>query len=220
MGTAVASVARRATRTEWYRKVKRVGGDQAIFDVIVPKPMGVKLMRFPEGRDGVGVSEIVPGGNTDLMNRKVCINEDPGMWILEGDRVMAVNDQSTETAEIEDIVEIVMGSSDRDDVKLTLMRNTRKGPIKVVMMPEGNVATVRRNAKLAQAAEFAAGRELKYGCIDGWCGVCWHRERATNGIFKPCCDLLTADWDNVMPLVLYPKPEKAGDSTFLQPRGS
>jgi len=113
-----------------------------------------------------------------------------------------------------------MGSTDRDDVKLTLMRNTRKGPIKVVMMPEGNVATVRRNAKLAQAAEFAAGRELKYGCIDGWCGVCWHRERATNGIFKPCCDVLTGDWDNVMPLVLYPKPEKAGDSTFLKPRGT
>jgi len=32
--------------------------------------------------------------------------------------------------------------------------------------------------------------------------------------------VLTGEWDNVMPLVLYPKPEKAGDSTFLAPRGT
>merc|ERR1719253_665633 len=153
------------------------------------------------------------------MNRRVCINEDPGMWVLEGDRVMAVNDVSVEAGSIEDIVGIVQGSQE-DHVKLTLMRNTKKGPIKVIMMPEGRFATVKRNAKLAQAAEWAAGKELKYGCIDGWCGTCWHRERSTNGIFKPCCDVLTSEWDSVMPLVLYPKPEKSGDSTFLTPRGT
>merc|ERR550525_232715 len=106
---------------------------------------------------------------------------------------MAVNDRNTEDATIEDIVQIVGLSG--DTVKLTLMRNTRKGPIKVVMMPAGKSATVRRNARLSSAAEYVEGRELKYRCIDGWCGTCWHRERATNGIFKPCCDVLTGEWD-------------------------
>merc|ERR1712008_633370 len=92
------------------------------------------------------------------------------------------------------------------------------GPIKVVLLPEGFMKTVRRGARLSCAAEAAAGKELKYGCIDGWCGTCWHRERTTDGVFKPCCDQLTGDWDNVMPLVLTPKPEKAGDSTLLNPR--
>lgn len=211
------SVAQKATRTEWYRKVKRVGGDQALFDVVIPKPMGVKMQKFPQ-KDGIGILEIVKGGNTDELNRRVCVDEDPGMWVLEGDRVMAVNDRNAEEATIEDIIQLVGLSG--DTVKLTLLRNTRKGPIKVVMMPEGQMAVVRRNARLSCAAEYAAGKELKYGCIDGWCGTCWHRERSTNGIFKPCCDVLTGDWDNVMPLVLTPKPEKAGDSTFLNPRGS
>jgi hypothetical protein len=214
----VAAVARRATRTEWYRRVKRVGGDQAIFDVTLPKPMGLKILPYPQ-REGVGVLEIVKGGNAWEMNKEVTMNDEGGMWVLEGDRIMAVNDINTEDATVEEITKIVQGS-EADEVKLTLMRNTRKGPIKVIMMPEGNQATVKRGARLASAAEYAAGKELKYGCIDGWCGVCWHREKATNGIFKPCCDVLTGEWDNVMPLVLYPKPEKAGDSTFLKPRGA
>ena len=55
--------------------------------------------------------------------------------------------------------------------------------------------------------------------MDGWCGTCWHRERVTGWLFKPCSDLITTDWDNVMPMVLFPKPEKAGDATLLKPRG-
>ena len=94
------------------------------------------------------------------------------------------------------------------------------------------------------------------------CGTCWHRERTTGWLFKPaasaacstacvvreksedlrpCSDMITSDWDNVMPMalprhklrffrrvtdlfwcleVLFPKPEKAGDATLLQPRGA
>ena len=55
---------------------------------------------------------------------------------------------------------------------------------------------------------------------------------------RPCSDMITSDWDNVMPMaplrepnpslalhpclveVLFPKPEKAGDATLLQPRGA
>mmetsp|Transcript_127947 Transcript_127947/g.272854 ORF Transcript_127947/g.272854 Transcript_127947/m.272854 type:complete len:303 (-) Transcript_127947:186-1094(-) len=212
-----ACTALRATRTEWYRKVQRLGGDKAVFDVTIPKPLGVKMQKFPQ-RKGVGIIEIVPGGNTDELNFQVCVDDGPGMWVLEGDRVMAVNGTICEEDEIDGIVKLV-GESEGDEITLTLMRNTRKGPIKVVLKPENQVVTVRRNSRLSAAAEYCAGKELTYGCIDGWCGTCWHRERSTNGIFKPCCDVLTADWDNVMPLVLTPKPEKAGDSTFLQPRG-
>lgn len=214
-----ATALRVTTRTEWYRKVKRVGGDKAIFDVSIPKPMGVKMEKFPQRR-GIGISEVVDGGNTDKLNRKVCVDDEPGsgMWVLEGDMVLAVNGENVEEGTIEDVVKIV-SASDSNEVTLTLLRNTRKGPIKVVLLPEGFAMTVRRNSRLSAAAEAAAGKELKYGCIDGWCGTCWHRERTTNGIFKPCCDVITGDWDNVMPLVITPKPEKAGDSTLLNPRG-
>lgn len=222
-GRAAGAVALQATRTQWYRKVKRISNDRALFDVVVPKPMGVKLERIPDfkkgGFAGVGISEVVAGGSADELNKRVCITEeDSGMWVLEGDRVIAINGEDTKDASIEDCVKIVM-DSDNDAVTLTLCRNTRKGPIKVIIMPGGEQATVRRSSRLSAAAEYAAGQELKYGCIDGWCGTCWHRERTTDGIFKPCCDVLTGDWDNVMPLVLTPKPERAGDSTMLKPRG-
>lgn len=233
MGTAVATAAAvatvrgrtalRATRTEWYRKVKRIGGDRALFDVTLQKPMGVRLELLPDPKipgsyKGIGISEIVPDGNTDQLNRKVCIEDQPGMWVLEGDRVVAVNGNSCEFGDIDDIIRLI-GECPGNEVTLSLVRNTRKGPIKVVLLPGGEIATVRRGSRLSAAAEYAFGKELKYGCIDGWCGTCWHRERSTDGIFKPCCDVLTGDWDNVMPLVLTPKPEKAGDSTYLKPRG-
>eukprot|EP00419_Tripos_fusus_P028459 CAMPEP_0172727352 /NCGR_PEP_ID=MMETSP1074-20121228/91628_1 /TAXON_ID=2916 /ORGANISM="Ceratium fusus, Strain PA161109" /LENGTH=305 /DNA_ID=CAMNT_0013554489 /DNA_START=43 /DNA_END=960 /DNA_ORIENTATION=+ len=218
---AAAKVPRKVTsRIEWYRKVKRVGTD-AIFDVTIPKPLGLKIENFPQkDKEGAGVSKIQPNGNTDKVNRRVCVDDEPGagMWVLEGDRIMAVNGVDTEDGDIDKIVGEIMGN-DGPEVTLTLMRNTRKGPIRIVMMPEGYMCTVRRNSRLSAAAEMAAGRDLKYGCIDGWCGTCWHRERTTNGIFKPCCDVLTGDWDNVMPLVITPKPERAGDSTLLNPRG-
>ncbi|CAE7023609.1 dcsD, partial [Symbiodinium sp. KB8] len=213
------STALRATRVEWFRKVKRISGDRAVFDVSIPKPLGLALEAFPDGR-GVGISTITPESNADKLNRKVCITEeDNGMWVLEGDRVIGVNGTETVDSTVEDIAKLV-GESEGDSVTLTLVRNTRNGPIKVVIMPDKKFATVRRNARLSSAVEFALGREIKYGCIDGWCGTCWHRERTTGWLFKPCSDMITSDWDNVMPMVLFPKPEKAGDATLLQPRGA
>lgn len=215
-------VALRATRVEWFRKVKRISGDRAVFDVTIPKPMGVALEYLPDkkgGFRGVGISEIIKDGNAYELNKKVCVTEEEdGMWILEGDRIIGVNGTETVDASVDDIARLV-GESEGDSVSMTLCRNTRLGPIKVVVMPGGEFATVRRNSRLSAAVEFALGREIKYGCIDGWCGTCWHRERVTGWLFKPCSDLITTDWDNVMPMVLFPKPEKAGDATLLQPRG-
>jgi len=225
--SAVAALLRRRSESpvalvEWFRKVKRISGDRAVFDVTIPKPMGVALEYLPDkkgGFRGVGISEIMEGGNAFELNKKVCVTEEEdGMWILEGDRIIGVNGTETVDASIEDIARLV-GESEGDSVSLTLCRNTRLGPIKVVVMPGGKFATVRRNSRLSAAVEFALGREIKYGCIDGWCGTCWHRERVTGWLFKPCSDLITTDWDNVMPMVLFPKPEKAGDATLLQPRG-
>mmetsp|Transcript_57234 Transcript_57234/g.69935 ORF Transcript_57234/g.69935 Transcript_57234/m.69935 type:complete len:297 (+) Transcript_57234:57-947(+) len=219
---AESPVALKATRVEWFRKVKRISGDRAVFDVTIKKPMGIALEYLPDkkgGFRGVGISEVVKDGNAWELNKKVCVTEeDEGMWILEGDRIIGVNGTETVDSSIDDIARLV-GESEGDSVSLTLCRNTRLGPIKVVLMPGGEFATVRRNSRLSAAVEFALGREIKYGCIDGWCGTCWHRERVTGWLFKPCSDLITTDWDNVMPMVLFPKPEKAGDATLLQPRG-
>eukprot|EP00933_Yihiella_yeosuensis_P055749 TRINITY_DN5463_c4_g1_i1.p1 TRINITY_DN5463_c4_g1~~TRINITY_DN5463_c4_g1_i1.p1 ORF type:complete len:334 (+),score=67.45 TRINITY_DN5463_c4_g1_i1:56-1057(+) len=208
------------TRAQWYRRVKRASNDRAVFDVTIQKPLGIMLQPIPDakkgGFKGVGVSKINPGGNVDEINKRVCIEEsDPGMWILEGDMIVAVN--GTVCEKVIDVPTIagMIGESE-SEVTLTLVRYTRKGPIKVIMMPGGEFATVRRGSRLSAAAEFAFGKELKYGCIDGWCGTCWHRERTTNGIFMPCSDVLTGDWDNVMPLVLRPKPERAGDASIMR----
>jgi len=209
------------SRAEWYRKVQRIGPELAVFDVTIPKPLGLKIDKYPAAmkKKGVGISAIAEGGNADKLNVAVCVQDGPGMWILEGDRIMAVNGDDCEDESVKDITQRVV-QAEGDSITLTLMRNTRKGPIRVVMLPEGKMATVKRGARLSVAAEYSLGRELKFGCVDGWCGTCWHRERSTNGVFKPCSDLLTGDWDNTMPLALYPKPERAGDSQgMLQPRG-
>ncbi|CAJ1343130.1 unnamed protein product [Effrenium voratum] len=41
-------VALRATRVEWFRKVRRISGDRAVFDVTVKKPMGLVLEYLPD----------------------------------------------------------------------------------------------------------------------------------------------------------------------------
>eukprot|EP00913_Durusdinium_trenchii_P030645 g28702.t1 len=102
-----SSVALRATRVEWFRKVKRISGDRAIFDVTVKKPMGLVLEYLPDkkgGFRGVGISEVVQDGNAYELNKKVCVTEEEdGMWILEGDRVIGVNGTETVDSSIDDI---------------------------------------------------------------------------------------------------------------------
>ena len=46
-------VALRATRVEWFRKVKRISGDRAVFDVTVKKPMGLVLEYLPDKKGAV-----------------------------------------------------------------------------------------------------------------------------------------------------------------------
>eukprot|EP00971_Amphidinium_carterae_P237361 4711823-Amphidinium_carterae.1 len=54
--------AMQATRAEWFRRVKRLPGDLAVFDVSIPKPLGLRLQEYPQ-RDGVGIAELFEGGN-------------------------------------------------------------------------------------------------------------------------------------------------------------
>lgn len=208
-----------ATRVDWYRRVKRLNAELAVFDVTIKKPLGVGIQKFPQ-RAGVGIDKIVEGGNTAKLNDEVCISEtNDGMWVLEGDRIMAVDGEDCFTEDVKEISTRIANNG-KDEVDFTLMRNIRKGPVRVVYLPDGKAATVKRGSRLSQAAEYAYGKPLKYGCIDGWCGTCWHRERSTNGVFKPCCDTITGDWDNTMPLAITPKPERAGDSANFAPRGA
>eukprot|EP00971_Amphidinium_carterae_P275444 5465325-Amphidinium_carterae.1 len=101
------------------------------------------------------------------------------MWLLEGDQVLAIDGQDVEDYTVDEMADVIKANTS-NAVTLTLQRNTRLGPIRVVIMPEGCQATVKRGLRLSAATEYA-GRESDFGCIDGWCGTCWHRERSTNG---------------------------------------
>lgn len=142
-------------------KVQRLGNDQALFDVTIPKPLGVKMEKFPAWSkvDGIGISQIVDGGNTDKINEAVCVRDEPGMWVLEGDQVMAIDGEDVEFSDMDEIVDLVTNSEEPDRVTLTLMRNTRRGPVRVVFFEKdgnwkkGMWATVRRGAPLSAAAD-------------------------------------------------------------------
>ena len=44
----------KCARVEWFRKVKRISGDRAVFDVTVKKPMGLVLEYLPD-KKGVAI---------------------------------------------------------------------------------------------------------------------------------------------------------------------
>lgn len=194
------------TKVQWMRRVRRVDARHVIYDVRLPKPLGMRLETFPN-RPGIGVREIIEGANAHKNNDDVIFNQADGMWILEGDELVAVSDQVVVGGEMDDALALIGDAG--DEVTLTFKRNTRGGPIKVVFFPSASSATVKRNITLSAACAYA-GLDVKFGCTDGWCGTCWHRERSTNGVMKPCCGMLTNDWDSTLPLVLTLSPEKVG----------
>eukprot|EP00931_Biecheleriopsis_adriatica_P004952 TRINITY_DN106531_c0_g1_i1.p1 TRINITY_DN106531_c0_g1~~TRINITY_DN106531_c0_g1_i1.p1 ORF type:complete len:309 (+),score=43.70 TRINITY_DN106531_c0_g1_i1:62-928(+) len=197
---------RRASRAEWNSRCDKADG-RAVFDLRVTKPLGVEMQEFPD-RPGAGIAQVMQGGGVDALNNRALLDHESSMWALEGDEVIAVNGSPCEGAELDAIVALIAGS-EGSEVTLTLARNylkTPKGPVKVVFLPSGKMATVGRRKPLSEVAEFAE-EDVNYACKEGWCGTCWHREQCTGDLFKPCCGEVPPSWDNVMPVTLVAEPQ-------------
>merc|ERR1719207_392417 len=130
------------------RRVRRVDARHVIYDVRLPKPLGMRLETFPN-RPGIGVREIIEGANAHKNNEDVIFNQADGMWILEGDELVAVSDQVVVGGQMDDALALIGEAGD----EVTL--------------------TVKRNITLSAACAYA-GLDVKFGCTDGWCGTCWH----------------------------------------------
>ncbi|CAE7246329.1 unnamed protein product [Symbiodinium sp. CCMP2592] len=192
-------VACRATVAQWNSRVKRIEGGRAIFDVTITKPLGITPKEFPN-RPGVGIAGIKTGGNTDLWNKEVLLNDAEGMFVLEGDEVVAVNGTFCEGGDLKTVSKLVK-ESEGDSVTLKLVRNYLRGPVKIVWKPSLKMATYKRKA-LLRACEETLGANVRYSCEDGWCSSCWHAEETYMTVFRICKMDVPEKWDNVVPFVL------------------
>eukprot|EP00440_Ansanella_granifera_P032542 gb/GFBE01035308.1/.p1 GENE.gb/GFBE01035308.1/~~gb/GFBE01035308.1/.p1 ORF type:complete len:310 (+),score=70.11 gb/GFBE01035308.1/:1-930(+) len=196
---------------EWVKRVKMIEGERAVFDVTIPKPLGLIPANFPN-RPGVGVAKINEGGNTDTLNRKVIVDGDEGMWVLEGDEVIAVNGENVEGKSL-DVVGPLVKESEGDSVKLTLCRHYMAGPVKVVFLPSGKVATMKRGIEISKAAEVGV-EDVSFSCKEGWCKACWHTDPMWGIVYRACSAAskkrpppknprtIPMKWNNVVPLWL------------------
>mmetsp|Transcript_80122 Transcript_80122/g.158732 ORF Transcript_80122/g.158732 Transcript_80122/m.158732 type:complete len:353 (+) Transcript_80122:72-1130(+) len=201
---------------EWDALVTRIEGERAVFEVTIPKPLGFKPANFPN-RPGVGVAKVFEEGNTDERNRKILIENEPGMFVLEGDEVIAVNGTNVEGKTVDDVGPLVK-NAEGDSITLTLCRAYYSGPVKVVFMPAGKFATMRRGIEITNAARVGV-QEVSYSCKEGWCRSCWHTDTMWGTIYRACNSrspkkpppknprTIPEKWDNVMPLVLLNWPE-------------
>lgn len=208
-------MARRATSDydpqDWVSRVKLVEGNRAVFDVTIPKPLGLVPADFPT-RPGVGVARIKEDGNTDQLNRRVIIDGEPGMWVLEGDEVVAVNGENVEGRPLDEIKPLVM-DSEGESVTLTLCRHYLSGPVKVVFLPSAKTAVMKRGAEI-QAAAAVGVQEVSYSCKEGWCKACWHTDPMFGTVYRACSAsspkkpppklsrVVPQDWNNVVPMWL------------------
>lgn len=195
----------------WTTRVKFLEGDRAIFDVTIPKPLGLIPQDYPN-RPGVGVSKITPDGNTDLLNRSVIIDGAPGMWVLEGDEVVAVNGARCEGKGLDTIGPMVKESAG-DSVTLTLVRYCKAGPVKVCFLPSGSTVVMKRGVEIAQAAKLGV-QEVSYSCKEGWCKACWHTDPMFGIVYRACSSIprkrpppknpreIPKLWNSVVPLWL------------------
>uniref|UniRef100_A0A7S4QPE4 PDZ domain-containing protein n=1 Tax=Alexandrium monilatum TaxID=311494 RepID=A0A7S4QPE4_9DINO len=196
---AVTAVARSVSRKEWNERVKRIQDYRAVFDVTIPKPLGVTPKNF-QNRPGVGIAQIKPDGNTADLNNRVILEGFESMFVLEGDEVIAVDGVDCEGKNL-DYVGALVKSAPGDSITLTLCRNYQKGPVKVVWMPGEEMITMNRGSLLRTCAETARA-EVRYSCKDGWCSSCWHTEDTSDLVHRICKFNIPKDWDNVKPLVL------------------
>eukprot|EP00929_Paragymnodinium_shiwhaense_P025114 TRINITY_DN15263_c0_g1_i2.p1 TRINITY_DN15263_c0_g1~~TRINITY_DN15263_c0_g1_i2.p1 ORF type:complete len:347 (-),score=76.51 TRINITY_DN15263_c0_g1_i2:59-1099(-) len=201
-----------ATPEEWISRVKMLEGDCCTFDVTIKKPLGLTPANFPGDRKGVGVARIAEDGNTDKLNHQILIEEKEGMFVLEGDEVVAVNGESVQFESLDKVGPLVK-ESPGDSVTLTLCRYYMAGPVKVVFLPSGKTATMNRKAEIAQAAKVGV-QDVAYSCEEGWCRTCWHTDTMWGTLYR-CCDAysrkrpppknprrIPEKWVNVLPLVL------------------
>lgn len=208
-----AAVARRVAPEEWNGRVRRIEGDRAVFDVEIPKPLGLVPRDFPN-RPGVGVASIKAEGNTAKLNEDVLVNGQPGMFVVEGDEVVAVNGVSVEGKPLSEVGPLVK-DAEGDTIRLTLVRYTSKGPVKVVFLPEGSMVTMRRGTEIQQAGKNC-GAGIAYSCHEGWCKACWMTlDSFPDSVYKACDvsksaqrpapphpRLVPEDWDSALPFAL------------------
>lgn len=211
-----AVVTCRATPQEWRNRVKMVEGNRAVFDVTIPKPLGLIPKDFPN-RPGVGIAKINEGGNTELLNQKVLVDDEPGMWVLEGDEVIAVNGENVEGQSLERVGPLVK-ASEGDSITLTLCRHYNVGPVKVVFMPSGKVATMKRGIEISKAASVGV-EDVSFSCKEGWCKTCWHLEPLSGVVYRACASqgknrpppknprTIPEKWNSVAPMLLLNRAE-------------
>lgn len=168
---------------DWVKRVKMIEGDRAVFDVTIPKPLGIVPRDFPL-RPGVGIAKINAGGNTDLLNEKVILNGGEGMWVLEGDEVVAVNGTTVEGQSLEEVKPLVK-NAEGDSITLTLCRAYLASPVKVVFLPSGKVCTMKRGTEISKAAEVGV-EDVAYSCQEGWCKACWQTDPMHGVVFRAC----------------------------------
>jgi len=190
---------RATTRAQWLKRVKRIEGGCATFEVTIPKPLALVPRDFPN-RPGVGVAQIKPDGNTDKYNQDCILHGKDGMFVLEGDEVVSVNGVDCQGKGLAVVGGLVKGA-EGDSITIGLLRNYQVGPVKVVWEPGPKLITMKRNVLLRIGAE-TAGADVVYGCRDGFCSSCWHAEEGTNLIHRICKLTIPNSWDNVTPLYL------------------
>mmetsp|Transcript_14868 Transcript_14868/g.27886 ORF Transcript_14868/g.27886 Transcript_14868/m.27886 type:complete len:313 (-) Transcript_14868:132-1070(-) len=196
---------------DWVKRVKMIEGERAVFDVTIPKPLGLVPANFPN-RPGVGVAKITADGNTDKLNQRVIVDGDEGMWVLEGDEVVAVNGENVEGKSLDEVGPLVK-NSEGDSITLTLCRHYMAGPVKVVFLPSGKVATMKRGIEILKAAEVGV-EDVSFSCKEGWCHACWHTDPMFGTVYRACSAIsrkrpppknprrIPEKWNNVVPLWL------------------
>eukprot|EP00435_Cladocopium_sp_Y103_P013124 s2086_g3.t1 len=163
----------KGTVRELPSNAEMIGTLKIVYEVTLSKPLGITLADAPRGPGfGVGVEEVLPGGNADKLLQEVLAGKD-SMWIQDGDELEAVNGVLTDGYQ-DKAVELVGASG--DEVKLQFSR-PRKGFIKVVF-PGGKSITSPRAAILQRLAEKVG---YNSGCTskDGRDEKCWYKDPAT-----------------------------------------
>merc|ERR1719188_347454 len=118
------------------------------------------------------------------MNKQVVIDGKPGMFVLEGDEVVGVNGVDVEKQSLEEIGPLVKDSPG-DIVTLKLVRYYMAGPVKVVFIPSGKMATMKRKVEISAAAKVGV-QEVSYSCKEGWCKACWHTDPLFGIVYRAC----------------------------------
>lgn len=195
----------------WTNRVTFIEGERAIFEVTIPKPLGLIPRDFPN-RPGVGVAKINEDGNTDKLNKRVILEGGPGMWVLEGDEVVGVNGEDCQGKSLDKIGPMVK-EAPGDSVTLKLCRYYFAGPVKVVFLPSNKTAVMKRGAEISSAAKVGV-QEVSFSCKEGWCKACWHTDPMFKIVYRACNTVslkrpppknpreIPKKWNNVVPLWL------------------